>query len=121
MSTSTGRYPACTIAATAPENVRLGVSTGAPGSSRSARRLSSIAWVQEATVTTCGWPRYADSSASNAAHSGPVVTQPESSTRSAASRAPAANGGTVKATAPAVETVFVTAVIGVPPGARRRR
>ena len=51
-STRTGRRPACRMGATAPQKVRLGVSTAAPGASRSARTASSIAAVPDDTTTT---------------------------------------------------------------------
>ena len=51
-STRIGRRPACTMAATAPQNVRLGVSTVAPAGRCSARSAISRAAVPEETATT---------------------------------------------------------------------
>jgi hypothetical protein len=75
------------MACTAPQNVSVEVSTLAPGGSCSARSASSMAAVQEDTVTACTASTYVANSASKARHSVPVVSHPELRTSMAALRA----------------------------------
>jgi hypothetical protein len=86
-SANTGWWPAWVIAWTAPQKVITEVSTLDPGGRFRPRSASSMAAVQEETATACGAPTQSANSRSNATTSGPVVTQPEASTRAAASRA----------------------------------
>src|ERR1051326_1787065 len=71
----------------APQKVIVDVSTFDCGGSCSALNPISIAAVQEATPAACLFPTQRAKSDSNATTSGPLVTQPEASTRDAAWRA----------------------------------
>src|SRR5712692_1197944 len=102
------------MAWTAPQKVIVGVSTLAPGLRPKARNEISRAAVHDDTATACSASTHDASSFSNSRTSGPLVTQPEASTRQAASMASAVI--VVRAKGTRSKLVHGGAAIIAPPG-----
>src|SRR4051812_6648312 len=85
ISTKTGTAPQYRILLAVAINEWLTVTTSSPGLTPAASKARCNAVVQLVTAQACGEPTNSANSRSNAATSGPCVTQPERITRRAAS------------------------------------
>ena len=93
MSTNTGVAPQCRTLLAVAMNEWLTVTTSSPGRTPTASSARCSAAVPLDTAHACGAPTNPANSRSNAATSGPCITQPDSSTRATAAASSGPSSG----------------------------